>query len=83
MYFYTFVNPVTERPNPLVVFIKKIVIIRTNTGLLCPIFLQKKPVWVYLRKLLTFKVFTLKKYTAYEYIRTALFKLYVRSNNDE
>lgn len=60
-------------PNPLVVFIKKIVIIRTNKGLLCPIFLQKKPVWVYLRKLMTFKVFTLKKYKTYEFIRITLF----------
>jgi len=38
--FYTFVYEVEERPNPLVVFIKKIAIIHTNH---CPIFLQKHP----------------------------------------
>lgn len=65
-YFCTFDYSVEASPNPLVVFIKKIVIICTNKGLLRPIFLQKKPVWVYLRKLLTFKVFTLKKYAVYE-----------------
>ena len=71
--YCTFDCSCEERPNPLVVFIKKIVIIRIKTRLLCPIFLQKNTRWVYLRKLFTFKVFTLKRDIDYELIRNTLF----------
>ena len=63
-------------PNPLVVFIKKIVIIRTNIGLLRPIFLQKYLRCVYLRKLFTFKVFSLQVDKYYDCVRKFYFILY-------
>jgi hypothetical protein len=74
MRIYTLVNEVKKRSNPLVVFIKKIVNIRTNKGLLCPIFLQTHLQCVYLRKVFAYTVFTLKKDVAYELFRKLCFK---------
>ena len=74
MRIYTLVNEVEKRSNPLVVFIKEIVNIRTNKGLLCPIFLQKYLQCVYLRKVFAYTVFTLKKDVVYELIRKLCFK---------